>query len=328
MIELSIVILSYNVRDLLLGCLQSIYDHTHDLEFETIVVDNASADDSVRQVREKFPQVIVVAHPSNDGFSRGNNVGLVIARGRAVILLNSDTVIRSNVFKRLYDALLSDSRLGAVGPRLVYPNGRVQHFCARSDQNIWQTLRIYYLPRFKEPRLFLKNPLSFPGLYETEGLSGAAMMVRQEVLEQVGGLDEGFWAYCEDADWSKRIALGGFRLACLTTVEIIHFHGKGLSQNERRRRVEAIKSEIRYFRKYGRPLERVIYRVGVIANTALRLLTIDLARLAAGTSERLVIDGLMLGCLLRYRISDEQARTCESVRPTKKNLGPAVLRSE
>ena len=327
MIELSIVILSYNVRDLLLGCLKSIYEHTHGLEFETIVVDNASPDDSVERVREQFPRVIVVAHPNNDGFSRGNNVGLAMARGQAVILLNSDTVIQSNVFKELYDALMSDPRLGAVGPRLVYPDGRVQHFCARENQNIWQTLRIYYLPQLKEPRLFLKDPLSYPGLFETEGISGAAMMVRQEVLEKVGGLDEGFWAYCEDTDWSKRIALSGFKLACLTTVEILHYHGRGLSQNERRRRVEAIKSEIRYFRKYGQPLERVIYRAGVILNTLLRMLTIDLARLATGKNERFVIDGVMLRCLLQYRISDEEARTRESVSQAKKNARPAVLDS-
>lgn len=317
MIDISIVILSYNVRDFLLECLRSIYKHTGDLEFETIVVDNASDDDSVEKVREQFPQARVIVNSSNIGFSCGNNVGLMVSRGRAVIILNCDTEIRGNVFKELYDALFSDPKLGAVGPRLVYPNGRIQHFCAQREPNIWQTLRRYYLPYFTEPKLYLKEAMRFPGLFETEGLSGAAMMVKREVLEKVGGLDEGFWAYCEDTDWSRRILLSGFRLACLTTVEVLHHHGKSSCQNDRRRRVEAIKSEIRYFHKHGGIIERSIYRIGIVLNLLLCIMSIDLFRFVAGRRERLAIDRAMLHCSLFYKVSDVEAFTREPIREAR-----------
>jgi N-acetylglucosaminyl-diphospho-decaprenol L-rhamnosyltransferase len=316
MVDLSIIIVSYNVRDLLLSCLRSIYEHTGGITFEVIVVDNASTDDSVSSVRERFPQVILMESPVNSGFSHGNNVGMEIAQGRRIILLNSDTEIRGNVFKELLSALDSDSQLGAVGPRLVYPDGRIQHYCARREQNLLNTLRLYYIPYFSGPELFLKTPLKCTGLFETGGLSGAAMMVTREVLKKVGGLDEGFWVYCEDADWSKRISMAGYKLACLTTVDVVHHHGKGLSQIERRRRLEAIKSEIRYFRKYGTFLERSAYRLGVGLNTLLRMLSLDLIRLLSGKPERFLIDWSLLRCVFSHRVSRQDAQTREPMSTT------------
>lgn len=325
MIELSIVILSYNVRDLLLDCVKSIYEHTRDINFEVIVVDNASTDGSVEGVRKSFPQVRVIVNEENMGFSRGNNVGLRAAQGRAAIILNSDTIIRNNVFKELYTALISTPEIGAVGPRLIYPDGRIQHFCARREENLRAILRLYYIPYFRDPELYLKAPLGFSGLYETEGISGAAMMVKREVLERVGGLDEGFWAYCEDTDWAKRISLGGFKLACLTTSEVIHFHGKGSVQNEKRCRTEAVKSEIRYLHKYGTRLQRVIYRLGIGLNNLLRMLTLDLIRALLGRRQRFVIDWAMFKTVLNHRVSEADARTRESVRGIGVSDGDPVV---
>ncbi len=313
MIDLSIVILTFNVQDYLLGCLKSIYQHTRDIEFEVIVVDNASTDDSVRKVRDEFPQVMLMANPTNEGFSRGNNLGILKAKGRAILILNSDTEIRGNVFKELVRALDSEEALGAVGPRLIYPDGRVQHFCARRRQSVWQTLRIYYIPFLSEPKLYLKSPRAFPGLYETDGLSGAAMVVKREVLGKVGGLDEGFWVYCEDADWSRRIAMSGYKLGCLTSIDVVHYHSRGLSQMEQKRRVEAIKSELRYFRKYSPAWERWIFRAGIVLNILMRMMTMDLVR-SRDRQRRLAMDRAMLRCALAYRVNASMAQTREPIR--------------
>lgn len=314
MVDLSIIILSFNVRDLLLACLKSIFEQTKGLTFEVIVVDNCSTDGSLESVRTQFPQVKTIANSTNWGFSKGNNIGMLEAQGRAAIILNSDTELRSNVFKKLYEALFSDPRLGAVGPRLIYPDGRLQHYCARRRQSLSQTLRLYYIPFFKEPRLFLKTPLAKEGLYETEGLSGAAMMVKHDVLSRVGGLDEGFWAYCEDADWSERIVRAGFLVACLTSVEVIHYHGQGLKQVELRRRLEATRSEIRYFTKYGTVWERALYRVALSLNCVLRMVTLDFIRWLRGNGQRLVMDWAVLICALSHRVGREEARTQEPLR--------------
>jgi len=317
MIDLSIVILSYNVRELLLACLKSIFEQTRDLNFEVIVVDNASTDGSAAAVRQQFPQIRVIANPTNSGFSGGNNIGMLAAKGRAVMILNSDTEIRGNVFQELFQALFSDARLGAVGPRLVYPDGRLQHYAARRRQSLLQTVRLYYIPFFTAPRLFLKSPFAYAGLFETEGLSGAAMMVTREALERVGGLDEGFWIYCEDMDWSERMTRAGLKLACLTTVEVVHYHGQVLKQIELRRRVEGVKSEIRYFTKYGTVWGRWIYRGAVGVNCLLRMITLDLIRGLAGKGQRIAMDWAVLKCVLSHRVSREQAHTQEPIRGSR-----------
>ncbi|MDD5544026.1 MAG: glycosyltransferase family 2 protein [Acidobacteriia bacterium] len=314
MVDLSIIILSFNVRELLLACLKSIFEQTKDLTFEVIVVDNCSKDGSLEAVRKQFPQVKTIANSFNWGFSKGNNIGMLQAHGRAVIILNSDTELRKNIFKELYEALFSDVRLGAVGPRLIYPDGRVQHYCARRRQSLFQTLRLYYIPFFRAPQLFLLEPLAYEGLYATQGLSGAAMMVKREVLERVGGLDEGFWAYCEDADWSERIAGAGYVLACLTSVDLIHYHGQGLKQVELRRRLEAVRSEIRYFTKYGTAAGRIFYRVALSVNCILRIVTLDLIRWLGGNRQRLAVDFAVLVCVLSHHVSTEEARTQEPLR--------------
>lgn len=256
--DLSIVIVNYNTKDLLLQTLDSVFLSNDCLQKEVFVVDNASSDGSVEAVAEKFPTVLLMQNERNYGFSYANNVAIRQSRGRYVLLLNSDTVVQPDTFSKMVEFLDAHSEVGAAGCKVVLPNGQLDHACRRSFP---QPLNSFYR-MLKLDKLFPNHPkiasynlhyLDEDQSYEVDCLVGAFMMVRRETLEQVGLLDERFFMYGEDVDWCYRIKQAGWINWYYPETNIIHYKGASSRKKKVRMIYEFHRAMYLYYAKHHAP---------------------------------------------------------------------------
>ena len=213
---LSIVIVSWNTRDTLADCLTSIFQHTQMLNFEVIVVDNASADRTVEMLKSDFPQVKVITNDSNRGFGRACNQGMQASEGRLILLFNSDAFVRDDVIVGMADYMQSRSEVSMASCQLQYPDGRIQH-CAYRSLSIWRSLFedfwVYKLvPSSTRDEILLGGYWKNDREIEVDWLAGAFMMLRREVFEGTGGFSEDFFMYGEDSEWCTRIRRTGRKI--------------------------------------------------------------------------------------------------------------------
>ncbi len=239
---LSVVIVSWNVRDDLRECLQSLLG-TGDLgsgtgkqlsEIEVIVVDNASIDGTAETVRREFPQVKLIVNDENFGYTKANNIGIRQSRGKYILLLNPDTVVKPNALQALIECAEAHPDAGIIGAKLLNPDGSIQR-SARSFPDIGAGLfRNTFLGRLfpNNPfvRRYLLTDFSYDEVHEVDWVSGAAMLVRRELFERIGLLDERFWAYCEDVDLCWRAWQAGFKVLFCPNAVIVHKIGRSSDQ--------------------------------------------------------------------------------------------------
>ena len=255
MLDLSVVIVNWNVRDLLRRCLHSILA-SYKLQVTSlhiIVVDNGSSDGSVEMVRTEFPTVHLIANTENRGFPAANNQGLTVAQGRYILLLNPDTEIVGDALATMVAFADAHPDVGMVGPQLLYPDGSVQSSRRRFPTLATGFLESTWLERYAPRRLleryeFLDQPDDVA--QDVDWLYGAALMGRREAIEQVGPMDEGFFMYSEELDWCRRFREAGWRVVYLPAAQIIHYEGKSSEQVVAARHVHFQTSKVRYFRKY------------------------------------------------------------------------------
>ena len=253
--DISIIIVSWNVRELLLACLAALPAAVGDaFSYEVIVVDNASEDGTVDAVRTQFPEVRIIANAENLGFTGGNNQGLALARGRFLFLLNPDTLPQPGSIAHLARFLAAHPDVGMVGPRLWYGDGSPQpnrrRFPTLATLFAESTIIQHYFPglRLFQRYIMADRPEDEP--QEVDWLVGAALMARRAVYEQIGGLDEGFFMYSEEMDWCKRAKDAGWRIAYEPAAEIIHYEGKSSEQAVARRDIFFFSSRVRYAQKH------------------------------------------------------------------------------
>lgn len=252
MIDLSIVILNWNVRDLLGRCLASIHSDRYALEI--IVVDNASDDGSVAMVRGTYPQVTLIANAENRGFTGGNNQGIEAAHGRYVMVLNPDTEILGDAIERLVTYLDQHSRVGAVGPQLLNPDRSIQSSRRRFPtlataffESTWlqgiapkRILRHYYL-----------DDVPATATQEVDWLNGACTVFRREMLDQIGLYDvQNFFMYSEELDLCRRVKEAGWKIVYLPEAQVVHYVGKSSEQAVAARHIYFQTSKVHYFRKW------------------------------------------------------------------------------
>ena len=232
--DLSIIIVNWNTRELLRDCLASLPAATAGLAVETLVVDNASADDSAAMVATDFPAVRLLESGGNLGFSRGNNLALPHATGHAVLLLNPDTVCPPASLTRLYRFLNGKENVGAVGPRLVDGNAR-----PTISGGYFPRARFHWLGLLDPKRLFFQGSLAerivfVPQRSETshtvEYIMGACFMMPRAALESIGPLDEQFFMYFEETDWCWRARQQGLDVWYCAETEITHLEGQAAEQ--------------------------------------------------------------------------------------------------
>lgn len=228
--DLSIIILNYNTRQLTLDCLQSVYASTTSFSYEVIVIDNNSKDDSVQHIQQQYPMVTLIANDDNVGFSRANNQGIRIAQGRYILLLNSDTIVEPDTLDIMIRFMDEQPKVGASGCKVVLPDGSLDKACRRGFPT--PSASFYYAfgfsklfpnnPRFNQYQLGFMDP---DGSYPIDCLVGAFMLVRREAIDQVGMLDEEFFMYGEDIDWCYRIKEAGWKNYYYAETKITHYKG-------------------------------------------------------------------------------------------------------
>jgi len=257
-IDLSIIIVNYNAKDLLRKCLNSIFDFQKDLNFEVMVIDNNSEDQSTKMVSGKFPQVKLLENKRNLGFSAACNQGIRKSRGRYILLLNPDTEFVSGGITEMIKFMDSHSRVGICGPQMIDPQGRV-HFSCRSFPS--------YLTAVSSGqsilnRLFPRNPLSRKYLLkdqdqsqkrEVDWVSGSCFLTKREVFEKIGPLDELFFMYVEDVDFCYRAKNAGFLVYYFPEVVVIHHIGKSTKKRKLLMQTEHHRSMYHFFRKHHHP---------------------------------------------------------------------------
>jgi N-acetylglucosaminyl-diphospho-decaprenol L-rhamnosyltransferase len=257
--DISIIIVSWNVHDLLRKCLLSLKQQTEALSrvcrlsSEILIVDNASSDGTVEMLRAEFPDARVIANAENTGFTRANNQALAVAQGRYLFLLNPDTELRAGALQTLYDYAEAHPRVGIIGPQLFYGDGSLQ-----SSRRRFPTLATAFLESTKLQQWFPRNrTLTHYYMLDTrddvtqevDWINGSAMFVRRAMYDQVGGLDEGFFMYSEELDWCYRTKRAGWQIVYLPTAQVTHYEGKSSEQVVAQRDIYFHSSKVRFFRK-------------------------------------------------------------------------------
>ena len=274
MLDLAVVIVSWNVRDLLRGCLGSCQQDLQrsGLRSRIIVVDSASSDGTPDRVRAEFGAVELIASESNIGFVRGNNLALrrlgfggpggADERPRFVWLLNPDTWVHPGAIKSLVDFMAATPRCGLCGPKLENPDGSLQ-MGAFAFPGLAQLLIETQprLARFRDTRLDGRYPRAwFAGSipFRIGSPLGAAMLARAEAIDQVGLLDEGFEMYCEEIDWALRMRQAGWERWCVPSAEVTHYGGASSGQASARTEATKWRSRRRYYAKHYGAIRRAI----------------------------------------------------------------------
>ncbi|MFN4111801.1 MAG: glycosyltransferase, partial [Ignavibacteria bacterium] len=236
MIELSIIIVNYNVKAFLQNCLLSIQKATEKIPVEIIVIDNASDDGSADLVKKNFPEVKLIESKENLGFSKANNMGLKIAQGKYICLINPDTIVEEDTFKEMIRFMESNDQVGLAGCKILNPDGTFQLACRRSFPTPWVAFtKIIGLSKlFPESKLFARYNLTYLDenqSYEVDAVSGSFMFFRREIYEKIGGLDETFFMYGEDLDFCYRVKKAGYKVYYVHSTKIIHFKGESTKRS-------------------------------------------------------------------------------------------------
>ncbi|MCB8921855.1 MAG: glycosyltransferase family 2 protein [Ardenticatenaceae bacterium] len=273
--DLSIIIVNWNVRELLRACLQSIERGRGALDVEVIVVDSASSDDSVAMLQTDFPWVRLIACEENVGFPKGNNLGLAAANGRYLYLLNPDTEIVGDALSVMVGYMVQHPDVGVVGAQLLYADGRIQSSRRRFPTvmtGLFESTWLQPLAPRKLLRDYYAEDLPDDQTADVDWVMGASMLARREVVEQVGGMDEAYFMYSEELDWCRRIKDAGWRVVYLPQAQVIHHEGKSSEQAVTARHVNFNRAKLRYFRKYHGRSAATLIRIVLLKNYALQLL--------------------------------------------------------
>lgn len=267
--DLSIIIVSWNVSELLAACLGSIDGSRGKLNIEVIVVDSASTDGTPEMIAAQFPWVRLTACPENVGFPKGNNIGLEQANGRFILLLNPDTEIVGSALETMIAYLEANSSVGLVGPQLLNNDGSVQSSRRRFPTMGTAFFESTWLQPLAPKRLLSNYFMQDKDDGETavvDWVTGACMLTRREVVQQVGGMDEAYFMYSEELDWCRRIKMAGRQIVYLPAAQIVHHMGKSSDQAVTHRHINFNRAKLRYFRKYHGRMAAFVLRLFLLLN--------------------------------------------------------------
>lgn len=259
MIDLEISIVNDNNCKLLEECLSSIFENTQGIEFRVSVIDNASEDESVKMVKKKFPQVNLIENRIKKGFSENHNQVLKNSEARYVLLLNDDTKILQNAFLEMVKFMDAHPEAGIVGCKILNSSGVLQYSARRFPSKDPKILLAGVLHNTFLGKLFPNNPFTrqylltdwdHQDIREVDWVSGCCMMIRREVFEKIGYLDEEFKMYVEDVDICYRAYRSGYKVYYFPHSQIIHYGGASTSRNPTKMIIEHHKSMYKFYRKH------------------------------------------------------------------------------
>jgi GT2 family glycosyltransferase len=271
--DITLVIVSFNTRDILLRCLGSIKKYTQDISYEVILIDNFSEDGTVEAVVELFPEVQVIANKNNRGFSAANNQGIVESKGQKVALLNPDTLLTENSFKKIIDFMEAHPEFSILGTGIVDKNNQPCPIRLWEDTPQDAALKIMGL---YDPASELKKmgPMTAK---EAKVISGCCFVVSRDLIESIGLMDENYFLYNEEDDLCRRARKGGKKICFYPETSVQHLHGQSTHQNRHRKKVmiEAYRSNLYFYSKYYsfiwnrilRSLYKMTFFLGLLRST-------------------------------------------------------------
>jgi GT2 family glycosyltransferase len=271
-VELSIIIVNWNTKEFLRNCLNSIYENLPPFSLEIIVVDNASSDGSQDMVKKEFPEVILIENSLNLGYSKANNIGFKLSKGRYILFLNSDTIVHRDTLSKALDFMKLYDDAGVMGCKTLNSDGSLQY----SAFNFPSPIRIFaYITGLN--RLFkISRFKNFSKVRLIDYVQGSFLLTRRDILESIGGFDENFFMYNEDVDLCKRLWNLGFKVYYNPDISITHYLG-GSSKKNPEVLKKYIESSIYLYRKHKKSLDVFILKVvifkAVLIKITLHILT-------------------------------------------------------
>ncbi|HED08509.1 MAG TPA: glycosyltransferase [Ignavibacteria bacterium] len=235
-IDLSVIIVNYNVKDFLQSLLLSLDKALKNITHEIIIIDNASTDGSVELIRNNFPQVTLIDNKENLGFSKANNLGLKISKGKYLLLINPDTLVSEDTITEMINFFESHPEVGLAGCKILNPDGTLQLACRRSFPGPWTSFcKVTGLSTlFPKSKIFARYNLTYLDenkSCEVDAVSGSFMMFTREVYDKIGGLDEEYFMYGEDLEYCFRIQKAGYKIFYVASTQIIHYKGESTKRS-------------------------------------------------------------------------------------------------
>ena len=269
--DLTVVIVSYNAKEELAACLESLWASTRLDSFEVIVADNASTDGTVEMLVDRFPRVRIIASPENLGFGRASNLCWHEAKSSLVLFLNSDTVVSDRALDRLVELARERPEAGAIGPRLLYPDGEIQMSFGAMPGIASEVLQKLWNAGYARGKGPLRSAVRrrYSRERTVDWVSAACLLTRRDTLETVSGFDENFFLYSEDIDLCARIRATGARILFTPEVEIVHLLGRSVAKNRDRVVYESHRSRLYFYQKHHRSLEVLLLKLYMAAKARL-----------------------------------------------------------
>ena len=275
--DLSVVIVNYQTFELTRNTINSIFEYSYPFSYEILVVDNASSDDSLSKLQDYFKdKVTFIASKENNGFAAGNNQALRIAKGRYVLLLNSDTIVWENTLEDIYNYMEKHTDVGASGCRVLLENGDLDKACKRSFPNVKNSFfRLFHIPTNSKDDNYNLDGLPDDEIYEIDCLTGAFMFMRAEALNEVGLLDETFFMYGEDIDLCYRIKKAGWKIIYYGESKITHLKGASSKKQKNKLIYEFYRAMYIYYKKHHADessfLVNIVVYIGIAVLCVLKL---------------------------------------------------------
>ncbi|MDP3741472.1 MAG: glycosyltransferase family 2 protein [bacterium] len=248
--KLSILIVNWNTKELVIKCLRSIFRQEPIFDFEVIVVDNNSWDGSGEALEGLFggkSNVKIIKATDNLGFARGNNLAYKNSSGEFVLLLNPDTEIKHQALQRMVDFLESSPDVGILGPKIINSDGTIQP-SVRRFPDIWSSLLIFsFLHKIFKPKKYLMAGFDYEKISEVDQVMGAALLTRRRITLKLGFLDEKFWLWYEEVDFCKRVKTAGHKIVFYPEAIVMHRGGESFSQFDLYKRKKTLAHSLIYY---------------------------------------------------------------------------------
>ena len=273
-IDLSIAIVSYNTKEVLLDCVRSVHAHTIGITFEVIVVDNDSRDGTVAAMKDAYPDMRIIENSDNRGFAKAVNQAVAVSQGRHVLLLNSDTIVRDQAFATMVAYSDDHPDVGAVSCKQWTGDGHLNQTCfpfPSIRDHLFYSALFQQLAPTMQAAAAATHAVDCTRSQDVDWANGACLMVRRSLLLQLGGLDEAFFMYFEDVDLCRRLHQQGHRVRHLAEAEIVHLIGRSSGRDRDRLQLVWEFSRIRYIEKHFSPVKCRLMKGWIAAGTGWRL---------------------------------------------------------
>jgi hypothetical protein len=275
MIDLTLIIVNWNTRQLLLDCLESVFQdiaRTPRRQIDVIVVDNASTDDSAAVLRKQYAQVTLIENESNIGFAAANNQGIRCSKSDYVYLLNSDTILGEHALQAMLDYADSHPSVGALGAQLKNPDGSLQVSASPAPTLVRELWRLFHLDTIKPLAIYPMQAWPQDQARPVDTILGASMLIRKKALDASGLMDEAYFMYSEEVDLCLQLRRHGWEIHWLPEATVLHYGGQSTRQASKAMFLHLYAGKVRYFRKNHGRLDAVLYKAILAAAAIARLI--------------------------------------------------------